>query len=51
LFQCQQNTFRSFGPTLVLGGQVLCQLWVFVFCPFVGTALAALIWKDFKKAK
>lgn len=45
------NPARSFGPALVLGGQALCQLWVFVVGPFVGAALAALIWKGFNKAK
>ena len=45
------NPARSFGPALVLGGQALSQLWVFVVGPFIGAALAALIWKGFKKAK
>ena len=45
------NPARSFGPALILGGQALCQLWVFVVGPFVGAALAALIWKGFNKAK
>ena len=45
------NPARSFGPALVLGGQALCQLWVFVVGPFIGAALAALIWKGFNKTK
>ncbi len=45
------NPARSFGPALVLGGQALCQLWVFVVGPFIGAALAALIWKGFNKAE
>lgn len=45
------NPARSFGPAVVLGGQALCQLWVFVVGPFIGAALAALIWKGFNKAK
>ena len=45
------NPARSFGPALVLGGQALCQLWVFVVGPFVGAALAALIYKGFNKVK
>lgn len=45
------NPARSFGPALVLGGQALCQLWVFVVGPFVGAALAALIYKGFNKTK
>ncbi len=45
------NPARSFGPALVLGGQALCQLWVFVVGPFIGATLAALIWKGFNKSK
>jgi aquaporin Z len=45
------NPARSFGPALVLGGQALCQLWVFVVGPFVGAALAELIYKGFNKTK
>ncbi len=45
------NPARSFGPALVLGGQALCQLWVFVVGPFIGAALAALIWKGLNKAQ
>ena len=45
------NPARSFGPALVLGGQALHQLWVFIVGPFIGAALAALIWKGFNKAK
>ncbi len=45
------NPARSFGPALVLGGQALCQLWVFVVGPFIGAALAALIYKGFNKTK
>ena len=45
------NPARSFGPALVLGGKALCQLWVFVVGPFIGAALAALIWKGLGKAK
>ena len=43
------NPARSFGPALVLGGQALSQLWVFIVGPFAGAALAALIWKGFNK--
>ena len=43
------NPARSFGPALVLGGQALCQVWVFIVAPLVGAALAALIWKALNK--
>lgn len=39
------NPARSIGPALFEGGDVLNQLWVFIIGPFVGGALAALIWK------
>ena len=45
------NPARSFGPALVLGGQALAQVWVFIVAPLVGAALAAGIYKYFKKAK
>ncbi|MBR5151420.1 MAG: MIP family channel protein [Elusimicrobiaceae bacterium] len=43
------NPARSFGPALVLGGTALSQLWVFIVGPFIGAALAALMWKGFNK--
>ena len=39
------NPARSIGPALFEGGQALNELWVFIVGPFVGGALAALIWK------
>ena len=39
------NPARSIGPALFQGGDALNQLWVFIVGPFVGGALAALIWK------
>lgn len=39
------NPARSIGPALFEGGQALCQLWVFIVGPFVGGALAAIVWK------
>ena len=39
------NPARSIGPALFEGGNALNQLWVFIVGPFVGGALAALIWK------
>ena len=39
------NPARSIGPALFEGGKALSQLWVFIVGPFVGGALAALVWK------
>ena len=39
------NPARSIGPAIFEGGQALSELWVFIIGPFVGGALAALIWK------
>ena len=43
------NPARSLGPALILGGLALKQVWLFIVAPFVGAALAALIWRGFKK--
>ena len=39
------NPARSIGPAWFEGGDALNQLWVYIIGPFVGGALAALIWK------
>ena len=39
------NPARSIGPALFEGGQALTDLWVFIVAPFLGAAIAALIWK------
>ena len=39
------NPARSIGPALFEGGAALKQLWIFIVGPFVGGALAALVWK------
>lgn len=46
------NPARSFGPALLVGGEALANVWVFIVAPLVGGVLAALIWKvlDGKKA-
>jgi aquaporin Z len=38
------NPARSIGPALFEGGAALQQLWIFIVGPFVGAALAALVW-------
>ena len=39
------NPARSFGPALLMGGDALANVWVFIVGPLVGGALAALLWK------
>jgi len=39
------NPARSIGPALFQGGSALANLWIFIVGPFVGAALAALIWR------
>lgn len=46
---CSVNPARSIAPAVidVIGGnsQPLSELWVFIIGPFIGSALAALVWK------
>ena len=42
------NPARSIGPAIFAGGQALVDLWVFIVGPFVGAALAALVYQIFK---
>ena len=39
------NPARSIGPALLAGGDALKELWIFIVGPFVGGALAAIVWK------
>lgn len=39
------NPARSFGPAILLGGEALAQLWVFIVAPLVGGVLAAIVYK------
>ena len=45
------NPARSLAPAIFLGGEALKQVWVFVVAPFVGAALAALVFKYLNKEK
>lgn len=45
------NPARSFGPALMLGGDALANVWVFILAPFIGGILAALVWKFLKPKK
>ncbi len=39
------NPARSFGPALLVGGDALSNVWVFIVAPLVGGILAALVYK------
>lgn len=39
------NPARSFGPALMLGGNALANVWIFIVAPLAGGVLAILIWK------
>lgn len=38
------NPARSLGPAIVVGGDALSQVWLFIVAPLIGGALAAGIW-------
>lgn len=42
------NPARSIGPAIFAGGDALSSLWIFIVGPFVGAALAAVIYKVLK---
>jgi aquaporin Z len=45
------NPARSLGPALLVGGEALRQLWLFIVAPLLGGIIAALVWKaGFDKA-
>lgn len=39
------NPARSFGPAILVGGDALSNVWVFIVAPLVGGALAAVVYK------
>jgi len=39
------NPARSIGPAVLLGGDALGQVGIFIIGPFIGAALAAIVWK------
>ena len=45
------NPARSFGPALLLGGDALANVWVFLTAPLLGGILAALVWRLLNKQK
>jgi aquaporin Z len=40
------NPARSLGPALVVGGDALAQVWLFIVAPIAGALLAAVIWRS-----
>jgi aquaporin Z len=38
------NPARSLGPALIVGGDALSQLWLFIVAPLVGGLIAAAVW-------
>lgn len=45
------NPARSLGPALLVGGQALSQLWVFLIAPLVGSALAVAVYQGLNTPK
>ena len=45
------NPARSLAPAVIIGGTALKQVWVFIVAPFVGAAIAALIFKFLNNKK
>ncbi len=39
------NPARSLGPALLVGGEALGQLWLFIVAPIAGGVIAAVVWK------
>ncbi len=40
------NPARSFGPAIIVGGSAISQLWLFLFAPLIGAALAGILFKQ-----
>ena len=45
------NPARSLAPAILLGGDALAQVWVFIVAPLAGAALAAVVYKTVVKEK
>ncbi len=45
------NPARSLGPALLMGGDALACVWVFIAGPLVGALIAAIVWKVIKPAE
>ncbi len=40
------NPARSFGPAVLVGGQAISQLWLFLVAPLIGAGLAGLLFRQ-----
>ncbi|MFN7054451.1 aquaporin [Hyphomonas sp.] len=40
------NPARSFGPAVIVGGQAISQLWLFLIAPLIGAALAGVLFRQ-----
>ena len=38
------NPARSFGPAVLVGGDAICQLWMFIVAPLAGAVVAAVLY-------
>lgn len=45
------NPARSIGPAIFQGAEALSQLWLFIVAPFLGAAIAAVVWKTIDTEK
>ena len=43
------NPARSLAPAVIMGGTALAQVWVFIVAPFIGSAVAAVVFKFLNK--
>ena len=43
------NPARSIGPALLVGGEALSNLWIFIVGPFLGAAMAAFVYRFIAK--
>ena len=43
------NPARSLAPAVLVGGEALSQVWVFIVAPLAGAAIAAVVWKFLSK--
>ena len=45
------NPARSLAPAVIMGGTALKQVWLFIVAPFVGSSIAALLYKVLNKVE
>ena len=43
------NPARSIAPAVLVGGEALSQVWVFILAPLLGSALAVVAYKTLNK--